>query len=113
MTPNQATERSPAGTPLARIDGPIVYATGSNPINYKVQCLVTALGHTGNECGWAIQMHEDATVALEYLYLPDPETQPELAIDQPGAPAPLVFTAGGLFRAPIDTAKLEPVREPQ
>lgn len=101
------------GNPLARVDGPIVYPAGSNPINYKVQCLVTALGHTGNECGWAIQMHEDATVALEYLYLPDPETQPGLAIDQPGAPAPLVFTAGGLFRSPIDTAKLEPVRKPQ
>ncbi|KUY92256.1 hypothetical protein WS48_25440 [Burkholderia sp. RF7-non_BP1] len=100
------------GDPMARVDGPIVYASG-NPINYNVQCLVTALGDTGNECGWAIQMHQDATVALEYLYLPDPETQPGLAIDQPGAPTPLVFTSGGLFRAPIDNTKLEPVKEPQ
>ncbi|WP_156441321.1 MULTISPECIES: hypothetical protein [unclassified Burkholderia] len=72
-----------------------------------------ATDHISNECGWTIQMHEDATVELEYLYIPDPETQPGLAIDQPGAPTPLVFTSVGLFRAPIDDSKLEPVKEPQ
>ncbi|MEK2606017.1 toxin VasX [Burkholderia arboris] len=101
------------GNLLTRIDGPIMHPMGSNPINYKAQCLVTALGHTGSECGWAIQMHEDSVVALEYLYRPAPETQPGLVIDQAGAPAPLVFTSSGVFRGPIDPAKLEPVRAPK
>ncbi|MGO4582214.1 toxin VasX [Cupriavidus sp. 2TAF22] len=101
-----------AGNELVPVQGPIVYAAGTSPIDYRRQCLITPLGHTGKECGWAIQMHEDTKVALKYLYLPAPVEQPGLAIDQPGAPTPLVFSSGGLFTDPIDPAKLEPVGTP-
>jgi len=98
---------------LSRVNGPIAYPAGTSPIDYRRECLVTPLGYAGSECGWAIQMHENTQVALEYLYLPGPIQQPGLALDQPGAPAPLVFSSGGLFTAPIDTAKLEPVGAPK
>ncbi|MDR3566244.1 MAG: hypothetical protein P4N59_33075 [Negativicutes bacterium] len=58
-------------------------------------------------------MHEDAKVALEYLYQPDPNEHPEIAITQPDAPAPMHFTAGGWFSSPIDESSLEPVSAPQ
>jgi hypothetical protein len=57
-------------------------------------------------------MHEDTEVALEYLYFPDPEQQPGLALLQPHAPTPLVFTSRGWFSDPIVSAKLEPVGAP-
>ena len=100
------------GNRLAQVNGPIAYAPGTNPIDYHRECLVTPLGGTGRECGWAIQMHEDTEVALEYLYFPDPEQQPGLALLQPHAPTPLVFTSSGWFTDPIDSAKLEPVGAP-
>lgn len=101
------------GTELSRVDGPIAYAPGSNPIDYRRECLVTPLGSTSSECGWSIQMVEDAEVALEYLYFPDSERQPNLALRQPDAPKALVFTSGGWFSDPIDSAKLEPVEAPK
>jgi hypothetical protein len=100
------------GNKLTQVNGPIAYATGTSPIDYRLECLVTPLGGTGRECGWAIQMHEDTQVALEYLYFPDPEQQPGLALLQPDAPTPLVFTSSGWFTKPIDSAKLEPVGAP-
>jgi len=57
-------------------------------------------------------MHEDAKVESEYLFFPDPEQQPRLALQQPDAPAPLVFSSQGWFSDQIDAAKLEPVKEP-
>lgn len=101
------------GTELSRVDGPIAYAPGSNPIDYRRECLVTPLGSTSSECGWSIQMVEDAEVALEYLYFPDSERQPNLALRQPDAPKALVFSSGGWFSDPIDSAKLEPVEAPK
>lgn len=101
------------GDKLAQVNGPIAYAPGTNPIDYHRECLVTPLGGTGKECGWVIQMHEDTQVALEYLYFPDPEQQPGLALLQPDAPTPLVFTSSGWFTDPIDSAKLEPVGAPE
>ncbi|MGE8454935.1 MAG: hypothetical protein ACN6OP_30865, partial [Pseudomonadales bacterium] len=101
------------GTMLSRVDGPIAYAPGSNPIDYRRECLVTPLGSTSSECGWSIQMDEDAEVALEYLYFPDPERQPNLALRQPDAPKALVFSPGGWLSDPIDSAKLEPVEGPK
>ncbi|SIT31881.1 toxin VasX [Achromobacter sp. MFA1 R4] len=98
---------------LYPIAGPIAFAPGTNPIDYRRECLVTPLGGTGRECGWAIQMHEDAVVTVEYLYFPDPEKHPELALQQPNAPHPLVFTAAGWFTDSIDPSKLEPVRVPK
>lgn len=100
------------GNKLTQVNGPIAYATGTSPIDYRLECLVTPLGGTGRECGWAIQMHEDTEVALEYLYFPDPEQQPGLALLQPHAPTPLVFTSSGWLTNPIDSAKLEPVGAP-
>ena len=101
------------GNVLSRVDGPIVYATGSNPIDYRREYLVTPLGSTSSECGWSIQMDEDAEVALEYLYFPDPERQPTLALRQPDAPIALVFSSGGWFSDPADLAKLDPVEAPK
>ncbi|AVJ30573.1 toxin VasX [Achromobacter spanius] len=101
------------GNKLTRVDGPIAYAPGSNPIDYRQEFLVAPLGSTGRECGWSIQMHEDAEVALEYLYFPDPERQPGLALRQPAAPTPMVFTSAGWLSDPIDPATLEPVRAPK
>lgn len=101
------------GNKIARIDGPIMYAAGTSPIDYHRECLITPLGGTGKECGWSIQMHEDTKVALEYLYIPHPEQQPGLVLPQPDAPAPLVFTSSGLFSDPIDLTKLEPVGAPK
>ncbi|EHK68159.1 hypothetical protein KYC_01669 [Achromobacter arsenitoxydans SY8] len=101
------------GTKITRVNGPIMHAAGINPINYDSECLVTPIGGTGKECGWSIQMHKDTKVALEYLYFPDPERQPGLALQQPDAPAALVFTSDGWFKSPIDPAKLEPVRDPR
>ncbi|CAB3827216.1 toxin VasX [Achromobacter animicus] len=100
------------GRQLSHVDGPIAYAPGTKPVDYEVECIVSRLGGTGKECGWSILMHEDAEVALEYLYFPDPERHPTLAIRQPCAPAPLAFTSGGWFKEPIDQSKLEPVRPP-
>lgn len=101
------------GNKIARIDGPIMYAAGTSPIDYHRECLITSLGGTGKECGWSIQMHEDTKVALEYLYIPHPEQQPGLALPQPDAPDPLVFTSSGWLSDPIDLAKLEPVGAPK
>jgi hypothetical protein len=100
------------GNKLSRVNGPIIHSAESSPIDYRRECLVTPLGGTGKECGWSIQMHEDAKVDLEYLYFPDPEQQPGLALLQPDAPTPLVFTSGGWFTDPIDSSKLEPVGAP-
>ncbi|MFD4841305.1 toxin VasX [Achromobacter sp. NPDC058515] len=101
------------GKVLARTDGPVLHASGTSPVDYDRECLVTSLGYTGNECGWAISMHEDTEVGLEYLFFPDFEQSLGLAVAQPGAPAQLVFSSGGLLSDPIDITKLEPVRPPQ
>lgn len=67
----------------------------------------------GVESGWRIAMHEDAQVKLEYLYRPDVESRPTLALQQPDAPEPLVFTSSGWFSDSIDPTKLVPVRKPR
>ena len=94
------------------VNKPIVYVNGHSRTNFRCEYLVEPLGRTGVECGWKIVMHEDAKVALEYIFFPDPEQQPGLALLQPDAPAPLVFSSQGWFSDPIDAAKLEPVKEP-
>ncbi|SEI38752.1 toxin VasX [Achromobacter sp. NFACC18-2] len=109
------TKLSPTlrGNKLSAVEGPIVHAAGSSPIDYSREYLVTPLGSTGKECGWLIQMHEHTDVSIEYLYFPDPDQMPHLALWQPGAPEPLVFTSGGWFSDPIDISKLEPVGAPK
>ncbi|MDH1522706.1 MULTISPECIES: hypothetical protein [Achromobacter] len=62
--------------------------------------------------GWSIQMHKDARVALEYLYFPDPDSRPDIALRQPHAPTPLQFSSGGWLSDPISSALLEPIRSP-
>ncbi|CAO3921324.1 toxin VasX [Achromobacter mucicolens] len=98
------------GRRLNPIEGPIAYAPGATPVDYHHECLVTRLGARGSECGWSIQMHEDAKVELEYLYFPDPDSQPDIALRQPHAPKPLQFSSGGWLSDPISSALLEPVR---
>ncbi|WP_146177826.1 toxin VasX [Achromobacter mucicolens] len=100
------------GSRLAPIEGPIAYAPGTIPVDYRHECLVTRLGARGSECGWSIQMHEDAKVALEYLYFPDPDSRPDIALRQPHAPTPLQFSSGGWLSDPISSALLEPIRSP-
>ena len=65
------------------------------------------------QCTWTITLHKDAQLAVEYLYQPNPQEQSNLALTQPGAPAPLIFTAGGWFSGPIDERKLAPVEAPK
>ena len=83
------------GIRLSPVHGPIILARGASAIDYRRECLVTSLGSTGKECGWAIQMHKDTEVELQYLYFPAPDEQPDLILRQPGAPAPMVFTSSG------------------
>ena len=75
------------------------------------------LPHNARESGvhhsWTITMHKDAQVAVEYLYQPNPQEQPDLALTQPEAPTPLIFTADGWFSGPIDEKKLAPVEAPK
>ncbi len=98
------------GQTLAPVEGPIVYATGTQPIDYRRQYLVTRGAALGVQRGWTLSLHEDAQVAVEYLYQPNPNEQPDLALTQPDAPAPLIFTSSGWFSGPIDEKKLAPVR---
>jgi len=101
------------GNRLSPVHGPIILARGASAIDYRRECLVTSLGSTGNECGWAIQMHKDTKVALQYLYLPDPDKHPDLTLRQPDAPAPMVFTSSGWLHDSIDPTKLEPLGAPR
>jgi len=101
------------GSRLAPVEGPIAYAPGTIPVDYRHECLVTRLGARGSECGWSIQMHEDAKVELEYLYFPDPDSRPDIALRQPNAPKPLQFSSGGWLSDPISSALLEPVQRPK
>lgn len=101
------------GKELSQVVGPIAYAPGTNPVDYERECVIGRLGAAGNECGWMIFMHEDAKVALEYLYFPNPDKHPGLALRQPDAPEPLVFTSGGWFTDLIDPSKLDPVGPPK
>lgn len=101
------------GSRLAPVEGPIAYVPGTTPVDYRHECLVTRLGARGTECGWSIQMHEDAKVELEYLYFPDPDSRPDIALRQPSAPEPLQFSSGGWLSDPISSALLEPVRRPK
>lgn len=66
----------------------------------------------GRERGWNITMHEDAQVELEYLYRPDVESNPTLALQQADAPNPLIFTSSGWLSEIIDSEKLALVRKP-
>ncbi|KXJ66953.1 hypothetical protein AXY46_08210 [Achromobacter xylosoxidans] len=101
------------GQQLSQIVGPVIHSIGTNPVDYQRECLVTPLGSTGRECGWSILMHKDARVLFEYLYFPDPDGQPGIALQQPDAPMPMIFSSSGWFTDSIDSAKLEPVRAPK
>jgi hypothetical protein len=84
-----------------------------NPVDYRRQYLISLGSTQGTERSWTISMHEDAQVTVEYLYQPDPSDQPNLALTQPGAPEPLLFTAGDWFNDPIDKNKVAPVEPPK
>lgn len=57
-------------------------------------------------------MHKDAIVELEYLYHPNFEKQPLLAITQPTAPEPLIFKSANWLNDSIDESLLAPVEAP-
>ncbi len=101
------------GQKLEAIEGPILYASGTRPIDYQRQYIVTRGASLGAQRNWTITLHKDAHVAVEYLYQPNPQEQPDTALTQPGAPAPLIFTAGGWFSSPIDEQKLALVEPPK
>jgi len=104
------------GKALGAVHGPIMYATGTSPVDYDRQCLIArhgAGGVVGADRGWTITMHEDAVVDLEYLYQPAPDEQPELGFTQPGFPQPLRIISGGWLSDPLDEKSVAPVRAPQ
>ena len=101
------------GRKLTHIEGPIMHATGSQPFNYEHQYLTGRNKQMEPENDWIISMHEDAKVALEYLYQPSPLEQPTLILAQPTAPTPLVFTASGWFSETIDNKQIAPVSPPK
>ncbi|MFE0502020.1 toxin VasX [Lysobacter soli] len=101
------------GQSLGIVEGPIVYAAGTQPVDYRRQCLVVRSGVFGHEHGWSITMHEDALVDLEFLYQPYPNEQPELGFTQPGFPKLLRFVSGGWFSEPVDEEALAPVGAPK
>lgn len=78
--------------------------------NYIVEELTDSLG---KKYGWSIAMHKDAKVEFEYTYWPDICGNPALAIEQAGAPEPLVFTASGWVQDTIAVDKLMPIRPPK
>lgn len=94
-----------------RSDEAIVYS--GNAVSLESHFLYSPLNDdAGMERGWVISMHEDAQVELEYIYRPDVKEQPTLALQQPEAPKPLVFTSSGWLSETIDPAILAPVRKP-
>lgn len=102
------------GKKLHPIDSTNIQTQGSFMMNLDENYFITSLtNNQGVERGWAIAMHEDAHVSLEYLYQPDRKSMPEVALLQQGAPKPLVFTSGGLFSNPIDMDQVAPVAVPQ
>jgi hypothetical protein len=102
------------GKTLPPIDPQVLKSQGSFMLNLDENCFISPLtNNQGVERGWAIAMHEDAAVELEYLYQPDRLSMPEVALLQQGAPRPLVFTSGSLFSDPIDMDKVTPVEAPK
>jgi hypothetical protein len=62
----------------------------------------------GVERGWSFIMHSDAQVELIYLYRPDPQHLPTIALEQPDAPTPLEFKKDGA----VNEGRTAPVRAP-
>ena len=98
---------------LTAAEGPIIHVAGRQGIDYRHHYLISRQATMGTERGWTVTMHEGAQVALEYLYQPNATEQPDLALTQPNAPAPLIFTSSGWFSDPIDEKVLAPVRAPE
>lgn len=98
---------------LTAVEGPIIHADQHQGIDYYRQYLIRRDSVAGAQRGWKITMHKDAQVALEYLYHPNFNEQPDLAITQPGAPKPLIFKSGSWFSDPIDEKSIAPVRAPE
>jgi hypothetical protein len=102
------------GKELIKISAEAAMATPGLTINLDTHCIIGSLTtELGVERGWHIVMHQDASVELQYLYRPDVDLQPSLAVEQPGSPEPLTFTSSGWFTETIDPAKLNPVRAPK
>ncbi|WP_155888017.1 toxin VasX [Cupriavidus sp. WS] len=102
------------GKTLSQFRAEDALAKPGTEINLDTHYVIAPLTDgVGVERGWRIGMHEDAQVELQYLYRPDVESRPTLALEQPDAPNPLVFTSSGWFSKTIDPAKLSPVTKPK
>lgn len=101
------------GRALTALRSDEVIAYSGDAVSLESHFFYSSLAdEAGVERGWVITMHEDAQVELEYLYRPDVKEQPTLALQQPEAPKPLVFTSSGWFSETIDESMLAPVRKP-
>ncbi|SAK83807.1 hypothetical protein AWB80_05550 [Caballeronia pedi] len=98
------------GQPLQRVDAETAgKATGAFNLNLDKQFVVGRLSSDyGAERGWQIGMHHEAQVEVSYLYRPDPQKMPDLGLEQPDMPKPLIFTRDGA----ADESRLAPVRAP-
>ncbi|CAN7716741.1 toxin VasX [Caballeronia sp. LjRoot31] len=97
------------GQPLQEVDVATATHTPGGYLNLDSQCVVGRLSSDyGVERGWEIAMHEDAQAEVTYLYRPDPGRMPDIALEQPDAPKPLVFTREGA----TESDRVAPVRVP-
>ncbi|MFK1566620.1 toxin VasX [Pseudomonas aeruginosa] len=102
------------GKKLSPIDPAVLKSQGSFMLNLDENYFAAPLtNNQGIERGWSIAMHEDAQVQFEYLYLPDRQSMPDVALLQQGAPKPLLFTSGSMFSSPIDAEDISPVTAPK
>ncbi|CAN7716892.1 hypothetical protein [Caballeronia sp. LjRoot31] len=98
------------GQRLQNVDAATATHTrGGFNLNLDSQCVVGRLSSDyGVERGWEIAMHEDAQAEVIYLYRPDPGRMPDIALEQPDAPKPLVFTREGA----TESDRVAPMRVP-
>ena len=98
--------------PQVRVED--VLARPDGKVHLDAECVVGQLASgVEPERGWRIVMHKDARVELEYLYRPDVTSHPTLALEQPDAPTPLVFTASDWFSPTTDVDRLATVKPPK
>lgn len=96
------------GKPLQQVGAQAaMQAPGGFNLDLDHQYLVGRLSSDdGVEHGWNIVMHSDAQAEVAYLYRPDPQRMPTMALEQPDAPKPLAFKKDGA----VDEDRVAPVR---
>lgn len=97
---------------LIEIRAPLIHDIHYQGVDYRYQYLIRKDERIGVQREWKITMHKDAIVELEYLYHPNFEKQPLLAITQPTAPEPLIFKSANWLNDSIDESLLAPLEAP-